>query len=398
MGTRLRFHMFLLATCFAAFGWPSAPFAALDPDVAGLIAQVDTDSLGASARRLVGFGTRFIGSDSNAAAVGWLAGRAEGFGYESVRLDTFLVTVDRRLTVRVDGKSVSNRYVFQETPQCNVVVTKPGVLRSRRKIVVGGHYDTISIDRIQAAQDVAPGADDNASGVAAMLEIARVLSSVPLEATVEFVFFGAEELGLVGSRAYVQQASERSDDIVAMLQLDSIGSRSAVFTDAFTIDTIGPYLSVAEGIAQAVEDYTSVRSRDATGGRIYITSRGSQFSDHQSFIDAGYPGIGILQYVDNPILHLNTSTDTLAFLDTEFAAEIARGTLAGLLDIAGFPARSPDFDGDGSVAMPDFLVLVQHYGGPVHTGNEYLDLDRDGWLGFADFLMFAENYGRSFGP
>lgn len=390
--------MLALALVPAAYGWPvcgaSEALASARPEVRQIVDQVTADSLSANLVRMVGFGTRFIGSDSGAVASRWLADRLLRLGYQSVRFDTFSVSADRRLRVLVDGTSVSNRFVFQGLPQWNVVAEKPGVLRPGTHLVLGAHFDSISIDRDQADQDRAPGADDNASGVAALLEAARVLAQVDLEVTVVFALFGAEELGLIGSRDYVQRAEVRGDDIVAMLQLDSIGSRSSVFPDAFTIDTIGPYLPLGETVAQAAEDYTDIRSRNGAGGRVFVTDRGSQFSDHQSFIDGGYPGLGILQYVDNAALHLNTSRDTLGVVDATFATEVARAALGGVLELAGFPARSPDLDGDGRVALRDFELFVSAYGQAADGASQALDLDRDGWIAFSDFLLLAANYGR----
>ena len=92
-----------------------------------------------------------------------------------------------------------------------------------RYVIVGGHFDSIALDRTPGTQDVAPGADDNASGVAAVLEIARILSQVELDATVIFAFWGAEELGRIGSSHFASQARARGDSIRVMFQLDSIG-------------------------------------------------------------------------------------------------------------------------------------------------------------------------------
>ena len=161
-------------------------------------------------------------------------------GYKEVRFDTFLVNQDRTYRVTLDSGEAFHRFVFQNVEQWNVVATKLGTLHQDRKLVLGGHFDSISIDRTQSAQDVAPGTDDNASGIAAVLEIARVLRDANLEMTVEFVLFGAEELGLIGSQDYVNRSREAGDDIHLVLTLDSIGTRSPNFPAAFSLDTIQP--------------------------------------------------------------------------------------------------------------------------------------------------------------
>ena len=184
--------------------------AAPDSQIEALVRKISQDSLAKTVRRLVAFETRFMGSDSNAASAAWLKDRMEGLGYR-VRLDTFTVNVNQRVLGR--------RFVIPNLKQWNVVATKPGLLFPNKKVILGGHYDSISLDRAQDAQDGAPGADDNASGVAGLLEIARILQDVALDVTVEMVFFGAEELGLIGSTHYANEAQRRGDEIVLMFQL-----------------------------------------------------------------------------------------------------------------------------------------------------------------------------------
>jgi len=373
----------LLMLCQVVYGAP-------DPEIEALVEQISRDRLGTTVRRMVGFETRFIGSDSNAAAARWLGEHLQALGYQEVRFDTFLVDADRVYRVNSDSGEQFHRFLFQGEEQWNVVVTKPGTLHPEQKVVLGGHYDSISIDRSQERQDVAPGADDNGSGVAALLEIARVLQGADLEVTVEFVFFGAEELGLVGSRDFVDRARERGDQILLMLQLDAIGTRSTVFPDVFTLDTIHPYRELGEVVAQAAKDYTDLRASDGVGGRVLITNRGCRCSDHQSFIDRGYPGVGVFQYTRNPATHVNTSVDTLSQVDLSLVEGIAKAVLAAVAQMGGFPGLSPDFEGNGQVGLEDFVIFVQAFG----RTDVRFDLDRNGRVGFSDFVIFAKNFGR----
>jgi len=361
--------------------------AAFDPAVATLVSQVSRDSLVVAVERMVGFGTRYSGTDSNAACALWLAGRLRSLGYRDVRLDTFAADVRRVYP--------AGEFALRGVDQWNVVATLPGTLYPGRQIVLGAHYDSIALDQSPGAQDSAPGADDNGSGVAALLEIARVARSVQLEATLVLALFGVEELGLVGSREYVSGARDRGDNIVLMLQLDAIGTRSSIYPDGFTVDTTGPYLQLGETMASAAADYTDVRARNGSGGGVLITPRGCGCSDHQSFLDAGYPAVGVLQYLQNSALHLNTSVDTLGVVDFGLVHGITGAVLAALLEVGGYPARTPDFDGSGQVDWPDFLAFAAAFGlvQPA-PGEAQYDLDRDGRVGFPDFLLFADNYGR----
>lgn len=359
-------------------------------DIREVIGEVSPDSMMVTVERMVAFDTRFMGSDSNAAAVSWLAGRLQGMGYD-VERDSFDVDVNRRVLGRT--------FVLSDLRQVNLIARRRGNVSPDRRIVLGAHYDSISLDRDQDDQGFAPGADDNATGVAAILELARVLRDVRAGMTIEFVLFGAEELGLIGSDAYASRAREADEEIVLMMGLDVLGTRSTTFPDAFTLDTTSPNLSLAEQIADAAETYTDVFSRDgSSGSRIMVTSAGCRCSDHQSFLDQGYPAVGVFQYFTNPAPHINMSTDTIDKVDIAYVSQITKAVLAGTLELAGFPSRSPDFDGDGVVQFGDFLLFAEVFGLDVlDPGQERFDLDGDGTIAFSDFLIFSGSFGRILG-
>ena len=103
---------------------------------------------------------------------------------------------------------------FNATTFPNVIGVQQGTVCPERVFIVGAHYDSVS---------TTPGADDDASGTAAMLEIARVLAGTPLPATVWFTGFTLEENGLLGSKHMAQQAAAAGTEVVGMLSLEMIG-------------------------------------------------------------------------------------------------------------------------------------------------------------------------------
>ncbi len=129
-------------------------------------------------------GERPAGSEGEQLAAGWLAGQYSELGY-SVRIHSFAYS--RR------GEPVTGM---------NIIATKPGD-PAYGTLYVGAHYDTVA--RVTGSPLGGPGANDNASGTATVLEAARVLASEPLSLTVQFIAFGAEEDGLVGSYHFVDQ-------------------------------------------------------------------------------------------------------------------------------------------------------------------------------------------------
>ena len=358
-------------------------------DIREVVGRVNADSMMVSVDRLVAFDNRFMGSDSNWAAVSWLQDRFQDMGYK-VSLDSFQVNVNRLV--------LGHPYILGNLTQVNVVARRAGLLMPEKKIVLGAHYDSISLDRDQDDQGFAPGADDNASGVAAVLEMARVLSVFQTRMTIEFVLFGAEELGLIGSGARASGALAAQEEIVLMIALDALGTRSTFFPNAFTLDTTSRGVSLAEQIADAADTFTEVFARDgASNSRIMVTPSSCRCSDHASYLDRGFPAIGVFQFYSNPAEHINTSKDTIENVDIGYAAEITQAILAGTLEIAGFPSLSPDFDGSGVVDFADFLSFADVFGTDVVGLQEAVfDLDGDGAVGFSDFLIFAKNFGRVF--
>ncbi len=380
---------FIILTCLliSLIGETVSPVSAGADDIRSVLDLLSPDSMMADIERLVAFDTRFMGSDSNWAAVAWLKGRFESMGY-SVALDSFEVNVNRRVLGR--------EFLLSGLTQVNVVASRKGLIWPDRKIVLGAHYDTIVLDQDQENQVFAPGADDNATGVAAVLELARLLRIVQTDVTIEFVLFGSEELGLIGSGAYAADALIKGDEIVLMLSLDAMGTRSTLIPNAFTLETTSPNLALAEQIADASEMFTGVFSRDgSSGSRVTVTPTGCGCSDHQSFLNRGFPAIGVFQFFTNPDSHFHTSMDTVEHVDIVYVSGITQAVLAGTLDIAGFPSRSPDFDGSGVVDFSDFLAFADVFGSDVlDPADELFDLDADGTIGFSDFLIFAENFGR----
>ena len=366
-------------------GFSEGPASAGVDDIRLVLDQMRPDSMLVDIERLIAFDTRFMGSDSNWAAVSWLVGRFSSMGYEAT-LDSFEVNVDRQV--------LGQRYTISGLTQVNVIATRRGVIHPDRKIVLGAHYDSISLDRDN--QEFAPGADDNATGVAAVLEMARLLRNVDTDVTIEFVLFGAEELGLIGSGAYAARALEQGDEIVLMLGLDVLGTRSTTFSSAFSLDTTSRNLELAEQIADAAETFTDVFARaGSSNARIMVSASGCGCSDHHSFLTRGFPAIGVFQFFSSPSPHINMSTDTIVQVDVAYVRSITQAALAGMLQIAGFPRRSPDFDGSGVVDFTDFLAFSAAFGSDtLDPANEPFDLDVDGFVGFSDFLIFAENFGR----
>ena len=193
----------------------------------------------------------------------------------------------------------------------NVIARRPD---SVCRVVVGGHYDTVpEVD----------GANDNASGVALTLAFAEVWSTHPAAVDICFIGFGAEELGLHGSAAYVRRlrAEDQLSAVTAMLNLDAVGDGRA------------PYRIIASLELQELGDSVAGQLQINASTGILPVELGS---DHASFSRAGIPVV----FVFPPGAVLHTPLDNLEHIDYEVYEDIARlnhGILTCLLERAGSP-------------------------------------------------------------
>jgi hypothetical protein len=201
----------------------------------------------------------------------------------------------------------------------NVVGILPGTERPNDIYLVGAHYDSANN----------PGADDNASGTAAVMEIARVLSQYSFDATLVFVAFDCEELNLLGSLAYVN--AHPSDNILGMVNLDMI----AYNAPAAGHDSISLYDCVAGGVmkSQLAAAFTAYGDGLTTVDGGYTTA-----SDHYWFEKRGFDAALVIEsgWASNPQYHrAGDAVETENYLDYAYATRVSRGTLGYLATAAG---------------------------------------------------------------
>jgi len=198
----------------------------------------------------------------------------------------------------------------------NVVGILTGTTRSSDVYLIGAHYDSVNN----------PGADDNASGVAAVMEAARVLSQYQFEATIIFVAFDAEEKGLLGSAHYADAHS--GDNILGMISLDMIAYNPAANSDRAYV--YGRTMSdpVKEDLVDALEAYTDIAP----------TMAGDMpYSDQAPFESEGFEACLLIEYgwSSNPNYHqVADSIDTAGYLDYAYATDMTRGVVAYLATAA----------------------------------------------------------------
>lgn len=241
------------------------------------------------------------------------------------------VTIQSRL-YNNPGNNLAFQYIKQQftkyglqtqsqvfsTNGVNLFGIKYGTLFPERVCIIGAHYDNLPTG------PTAPGADDNASGCAAVLEAARLLAHVDLPNTVIFAAWDEEELGLIGSNAYVSHGIHGAS-FLGYINLDMIGwdGNGDRKTEVHT-RPIGQSIDLSDKVVQCNEWYD-------IGLLLEIVNPGVVNTDHYSFWQGGHTAIGINEEYDgdeNP--HYHQVTDQFQYLDTAYMSANARLAIATL--------------------------------------------------------------------
>jgi leucyl aminopeptidase len=296
---------------------PAAPRAAMDytldrgDNVRAVLPALSADAIHKTIGELSAMKNRYFRSESGAAASAWLAQRWRSF---TARTDVTIELFDHGY------------------PQKSVIMTIPGTTRPHEVVVIGGHLDSISPG---GTSGTAPGADDDASGIATLTEVARVLLANDFRParTVKFMAYAAEEVGLRGSLSIVKDFTKRNVNVVGVLQLDMTNYQGSD-RDIWLIDD---HTDRAQNtfLTQLIETYT-----DATWG---VDRCGYACSDHASWTRAGVPAsMPFESRFRQSNREIHTIRDTLemsgdnaahavkfARLGAAYALELAKGDLGG---------------------------------------------------------------------
>jgi len=253
--------------------------------------------------------------------------------------------VEKNLSVH--GLAVEKRsYRVQGMDFDNVVGVLPG--KSHETLVVGAHYDTVP---------GSPGADDNASGVAVLLELARIFGGKPGERTVRFVGFVNEEMPFFlspgrGSRVYARECRKEGDRIAGMISLemtgyfrDEPGSQRYPFPLNFFYPSTGNFIGVVGDFRSRRLVRDLVRGFKATGSlpvesvAAFKGITGVGLSDHASFWEEGWPAAMITDtsFFRTPNYH--TGADTPDTLDYVRMAQVVEGLAAWLREAIGYSSK-----------------------------------------------------------
>ncbi len=281
-----------------------------------LIESTSADNIRATIERLEAFETRYVSTDSCRAAGRWIRDRFLEYGYSDTRMDTF-----RTWTWQDSATAV------------NVIARKIGTTKPSEYVVLGGHYDSITTSNFDDPNAPAPGAEDNASGVACVLEAARILAGIETDRSVLFACWSAEEEGLWGSRAFVADALAESMDVLVYLNVDCIGYNSPPLPDGI-VYADSTSISLASWMCDVAGEHTPFTFEPET--------QPLGASDQNSFWEAGYNVVDTAVEPSSPYMH--TTDDVIENLSVELATAITAlnvVTTAAAAGVVGQDANLP---------------------------------------------------------
>lgn len=358
--------IFVLGACRSN---QSEPKSKKDAQIAEIMEDISADSIEANIRKLASFHTRHTTSDTTSDSVGIGAARR----WVRANFERYREASGNRLKVKYDS------YVEEEHPRLNeptqivnVIAVLPGTqLESKdRRYIVSGHYDS-RVSDLRDDTSYAPGANDNASGTASVMELARVMSKYEFDATLVFVTVAGKEQGLLGARHYAKKSKKFNRNIAAMITNDVIGNTEKSTDNSVHEDAVRVF---AQGIPSEGDLSEYNRMLLSTGGEndtpsrqlgrfvhrvstkymdeldvnlIYRKDRYMRSGDHVAFLEQGYPAVRFSEpheYYQRQHQDVRKENDIQygdlpRFVDYDYVGKVTRLNAAVLATLANAPAR-----------------------------------------------------------
>ena len=335
--------------------------------ITNIVREIDAKNIERTIRQLVSFGTRNTLSEQNDPKRG--IGAARDWLYAE-----FLKAAEAsggRMTVEKQSfEQPKAARVPQPTVLTNIVATLKGTQpeSASRIYVVSGHYDSMCSSPTDAKCD-APGANDDASGTAAVLEMARVMAKYKFDATIVFMAVPGEEQGLLGAAHYAEEAKQKAVNIDAMFTNDIIGNTLGgngvrdrgtvrVFSEGVPSNETAAEATVRRSVGGENDSASRQLARfiKETGESyvpqmkvmlVYRRDRYGRGGDHNPFLERGFPAVRFTE-VNEEYKHQHQNVrvengvqygDLPEFVDFAYIANVARVNAASLAMLALAPSR-----------------------------------------------------------
>ena len=340
-----------------------------DPEIRKMIYEVKSENMEATVKKLVSFGTRHTLSDTKSSTRGigaaqrWVKSEFDNYALVS---NGRLTSVIDYFTIKADGKRIKN-----DSQLGNVMATLKGTeATDDRVLIISGHLDSRATDVMDSSID-APGANDDGSGVAAMMELARIMCKREFPFTIIFVAVVGEEQGLYGAKYLADKAKEQKWNVIAMINNDMIGnslSSGTQLRDNRQVRVFSETIPYLETEAEAKIRKSTNRDNDSPSRQLarYIKTVTNQYveqldiklvyrndrflrgGDHTPFSQNGFTAIRFCEMNENfdhqhQTVRKENNTqygDLPEFMDFEYLRKVACSNLATLSNLAWSP-RAP---------------------------------------------------------
>ena len=304
-----------------------------DVEIFRLLDQVESDRLMYHVNTLQNFQTRHVNSIQTSSTQGIGAARAyiaDQFEAYLQSSNGTLYTFDMEFEVTFDN---------QTTKQKNIVAVIQGTEAGAGTVIIGAHYDSIG-QPFESGTAYAPGGNDNGTGVAAVLELARIMSQKQYKSTIMFVLFSAEEVGRQGSKTFASWLRDNSIDVVGMINVDTIGNvhdrNGGVNDSELRIFSAGPNETAPSRRMARMANFLGFNY----GLDLDLTvqdaiDRENRYGDHFSFSELGYPAI---RFINANEEKTNADpTDTIDFVEAGYLRNATQALLAIVSALADGP-------------------------------------------------------------
>ena len=373
--------LFLFITINASFG----QVAIYDPEIKKMVSEVSSENMEAIVKKLVSFGTRHTLSDTKSSTRGigaaqrWV--KSEFDNYAKASNGRLASEIDY-FTIKADGRRIKN-----DSQLGNVMATLKGTdATDDRVLIISGHLDSRASDVMDSTID-APGANDDASGVAAMMELARIMCKREFPFTIIFVAVVGEEQGLYGAKHLADKAKDQNWNVIAMINNDMIGnslSSGTQLRDNTQVRVFSETIPYLETEAEAKIRKSTNRDNDSPSRQlaryikmvtnqyveqldiklIYRNDRFLRGGDHTPFSQNGFTAIRFCEMNEN-FDHQHQTVrkengiqygDLPEFMDFEYMKKVACSNLATLTNLAWSP-KAPKNVGIEVKEVTNFSVL-----------------------------------------
>ena len=338
--------------------------------------QVSADRLHATVAKLVGFGTRHTLSDTKSDKRGIGAARR----WAKSEFEAYSKDCSGCLQVETPAQTFSDgKRILQPTEVMDVIAIQRGTSDPNRVVLITGHIDSRVTDVMNAKSD-APGANDDGSGTAAVIEAARVLSKHKFAATIVYGVLSGEEQGLYGGKVLADYAKQQGWQVEADLNNDIVGNSHGqdgvndntyvrVFSEGTksgeTLDQAkyrryhgGEVDSPSRNVARLLADLAEKHLTNFRVRMVYRTDRYGRGGDQVPFLEAGFPAVRVTEAHENYTrqhqdLRVEKGVhygDTIDGVDFDYLAQVTRLNVLGLATMAAAPAPPAGVDIDGAVS------------------------------------------------